>query len=173
MHFIDTKNSESEINNTENSKASDNDAYKKALKTSLNILARCDNTEKALKQKLFTRGYGDETIGEVIRYLKGKGYMNECRMMFHAVEYMANVKLYGKARILAELRRKGYSSCLISCLDYSSEELADIDFQANCIKLYIKKGGKSDQKTIDFLIRYGHSGDDIRNAVKYAKELTV
>lgn len=170
MHFIESKNNET---TNEKININEDDAYKKALKTSLNILARCDNTEKALKQKLFSRGYDNDTVCKVIEYLTQKGYINECRMMLHAVEYMANVKLYGKARILAELHRKGYSSSLIGSLNYSCDELADIDFKANCIKLYIKKGGRSDQKTIDFLLRYGHSKDDIRNAVKYASELTV
>lgn len=166
MHFIKTENDELDIQD-------ENEAYKKALKTSLNILARSDNTEKALRQKLLARGYSDSIISKVIEYLEGKGYINESRMMLHAVEYMANVKLYGKARISVELRRKGYSSDIIGQLDYSCDELSDIDFKANCIKLYIKKGGRSDQKTLDFLLRYGHSRDDIRNAVKYASELTV
>ena len=151
---------------------SEEELYSEALRTSMGILQRRDNTEKMLREKLLLRGFEKDTIDRVMDYLYQKGYLNERRMLINAVGYMANSKLFGKSKILCELRAKGFSSAVISELDFSDPELEEIDFRANCIKLFIKRGGRRDTKTVNTLLRYGHSIDDIHAAIRYVESLT-
>ncbi len=135
-----------------------------ALKTAMNIVAYKDNTERTLRRKLAERGYSPETVGEVVQYMKGKGYLDDGRMLIRTARSLALTKLYGKLRIRSELALKGFDRGQIASLNWESEELCDIDFPALCLKLLEKRGGEHDEKTYAFLRRYGHSPSDIRAA---------
>ncbi len=139
-------------------------AYGKALKTAMNIIGYKDNSEKTLGDKLSERGYSDETVAEVVRFMKSKGYVDDTRMIMRTARRLATVKLYGKQRIKAELYQKKFNKEALSALDWENEELCDIDFAEICLKLLKKRGGVKDEKTYAFLKRYGHSSSDIRAA---------
>lgn len=145
-------------------------AYRAALKTSLNILGYRDNTEAQVREKLSERGYTEETVNAVIEWLIAKRYLDDERMLLSAVRRLAEGRLYGKARIRQELRRKQFSPEAIASLDWDGEELAVIDFQAICLRLLQKRGGVRDEKTYAFLLRYGHSPADIRAAYRLLAE---
>ena len=146
------------------------EAYRAALKTSLNILGYRDNTEAQVREKLLERGYTEETVNAVIAWLLAKRYLDDERMMLAAVRQLSLGKLYGKARIRQELRRKHFSSEAIEALDWESEELSAIDFTEICLRLLKKRGGMRDEKTYAFLVRYGHQGSDIRAAYRLLAE---
>ena len=148
------------------------EAYGKALKTAYHIVGFKDNTVAEMRDKLSSRGYGEETVEAVIEHLSAKGYLDDERMLLRAVRQMAEGKLYGKARIRQELRRKSYDPSLLASLDFEREELCDIDFAAVCYRLLQKRGGVKDQKTYAFLVRYGHSTADIRAAYRRFAEET-
>lgn len=148
--------------------SSPEDAYKKALRVALNVIAYRDNTEKQLRGKLAERGFDSKTVEDVVCFVKEKGYIDEDRMLLRAVHYLAGTKLYGKQRIKTELLQKQYAPHTLTGLDFSREELSDIDFTAICEKLFRKQGGVQDERTYNFLRRYGHSSSDIRAAFKNA-----
>lgn len=150
------------------------EAYRKALKTAMNIVGYKDNTEFTLREKLSERGYSAETVDNVTEFMKSKGYVDDSRMLIRTARSLANGKLYGKARIKNELAQKHFDREVLSSLDWDSEELADIDFAEVCLKLLKKRGGTRDEKTYAFLRRYGHSPADIRAAYEaYQAEITA
>lgn len=146
------------------------DRTREAIKTSLNILGYKNNTEKQLRMKLAQREFTKNETDSAVEYLKSKGYLDETRMIESEIRFLANSKLYGKQRIFMELKMKGFPSGLISEVDFDDEKFDDIDFDANCRKLFLKRGGTPDDKTLAFLRRYGYSGPEIRRAVSQSEE---
>lgn len=145
-------------------------AFEKALRTAFNILGYKDNTRKQLISKLEERGYGAETVESVVEYMTEKGYLNDNRMMISLVRSMAEKKLYGKRRIVQELRLKKFEDDDISSLDFEDTELSDIDFTEICFRLLKKRGGERDQKTYAFLLRHGHTPSDIKSAYRMMQQ---
>ena len=133
------------------------EAYRKALKTAMNIVGYKDNTEFTLREKLSERGYSGETVDAVAEFMKSKGYVDDSRMLVRTARSLALGKLYGKARIKNELAMKHFDREVLAALDWGCEELADIDFTEICGKLLEKRGGVRDEKTYAFLRRYGHT----------------
>ncbi len=142
------------------------EAYRKALKTALNIIGYKDNTEGQLRDKLTERGYASETVEDVVAWMVAKSYVNEERMLYRAARLLAEGKGYGKMRIRQELQRKQFKPEILNALCWDHEELADIDFADICLRLIRKRGGVHDEKNYAFLRRYGHSTSDIREAYR-------
>jgi regulatory protein len=142
------------------------EAFAKALRTAFNILGYKDNTEYQLKEKLNERGYNEQTVDAVCSYMIEKGFMNDERMLYRLVRSLADSRLYGRARIMQEIRRRRFSSDVLDRFSFDNEELEDVDFVSNCLKLIKKKGGMRDERTYAALVRYGHSPSDIREAYK-------
>ncbi len=139
-------------------------AYSAALKTAMNIVSYKDNTERTLYRKLSERGYQADTVEAVVEFMRSKGYVDDGRMLLHTARNLALVKLYGKARIRNELSLKGFDRETLDSLDWSGEELCDIDFTEICLKLLKKRGGERNEKNYAYLRRYGHTSSDIKAA---------
>ena len=136
------------------------EAYTAALKTALNIVGFKDNTEEQIRDKLTERGYRPETVGEVLSFLVGKGYVDETRMLERTVHLLAEGRGYGRRRIREELKRMKFRREVLEAFD----GWEDIDFVSICRKLIGKRGGARDDKTYAFLLRRGHRPEDIKNA---------
>ena len=130
----------------------------------LRIIGYKDNTESTLRRKLRERGFEKDAVDDAVEYLKKYGYLDENRMMIAKVRSLVKNKLYGKARISAELRRLGFSAETVSAIDYDSDELCDIDFEENCRELLSKLGGELDRKTVSHMLRYGYSMSEVKRA---------
>ena len=114
-----------------------NDGVSEVMNAASNILVFADNTEKSLREKLSRKGFAPELIDKAVEKLKDAGLVNDARMMQSYTEYLANKKLYGKARIKLELQKKGFERDLIN--DSFDECTEDIDFKENCVKMVRKK----------------------------------
>lgn len=146
------------------------EAYRAALKTAFNIIGYKDNTVAQVRGKLLERGYAEATVSDVIEFLTAKRYLDDERMLLRTVRMLAEKKLYGKARIRRELQRKQFDPEVLVSLDFDDGELSEIDFAEICLHLIKKRGGMKDEKTYAFLLRYGHSGSDIRMAYRRLAE---
>ena len=146
------------------------EAYQAALKTAMAIVGYRDNTEAQLRDKLTERGYPAETVEAVVSRMIAKGYVDDERMMIRPARLLAERKGYGKRRIRQELALKKFRPETLAALDWSCEELADLDFAAICVGLIEKRGGTRDEKTYAFLLRRGHSPSDIRDAYRRIAE---
>ncbi len=130
-----------------------------ARKTALNILSYSDNTETRLREKLSAKGFSAESADDAVEYVMSRGWLDEQKQAEAALRYLAEVKLFGRRRILQELRKRGFRREVIDGCDFGS-----FDFPANCRRLWEKRGNTDDERTVAYLIRAGFSGDDIRAA---------
>ncbi|MBR5515939.1 MAG: regulatory protein RecX [Clostridia bacterium] len=138
----------------------------KAARSALNILGYADNTEKKLREKLTRKGFNEDERDFAVGYAKKMGYLNEKRHLEMAVYSLANTKLYGKKRIVQDLYVKGFKKSDIAQADFS-----EIDFPKNCAKRIrqTKKNYSDVNKLYIALLRYGFSGDEIKEAFKIYK----
>ena len=136
----------------------------KALKSALNILAYAECTESALRQKLLDKGNSPESVQFATDYVIKHRYLDEKRYLFRLVEYAGNVSLYGRRRILMQLRYKGFSKDVIdACFD---EAMAHVTEDENCRKALSRMRGKSEKQALDALVRRGFSYDTAKRALR-------
>ncbi len=131
----------------------------RALRSAMNILAYADNTERRLRRKLTEKGFTPEAVEYAASYVIEKGYLDEYRMIDSAVRSLVKFKMYGKARVIAELHQKGFKREVIDSFDFG-----EIDFYDACRRMFEKRGGVGDEKTRAYLLRHGHSSSDIKRA---------
>lgn len=153
-------------NQEENAKSDgDNPEYTRAVRTACNILSYCDNTERRLRDKLSNKGYSHGAADFAVEYVKAKGWLDETRMAEAAVHSLTQSRLYGKRRVLLELRKRGFTSEVIDEIDFS-----ELDFAEICARLLDKQHGGDDDKTRAALMRYGHTLGDINRAIREKEE---
>ncbi len=146
-----------------------------AAKKGLDILAYGDNTERGLVIKLRERGFDKYIAEDAALYLAENGYIDEKSYLARTVTRLADVKLYGKSRIKAELMKKGFSREVLS--ENLEEFLAEVDFEENLYKLISKKcdiDSLSDMKYRESLYaamyRYGYSPGETKSAIVRLKD---
>lgn len=153
------------------------DSERACISSALNILAFANNTERKLREKLSRKGYSPEDVDVALDYVKGKGYINDSIQVQNTAQMLATVKLYGKKRIAVELVKKGFRREDIAAVDYDELE---IDFVAGCAalicrvcKLYDdeeKQAFELTDKVIGYLIRYGYTVSEIKEAARLLHE---
>ena len=128
-----------------------------------------DNTEKNLRDKLTRKGFNEEAIDAAVNKMKEAGLINDARLMQSVSEYLADKKLYGRARIKLELQKKGFDKQLIG--ENFNECVSDVDFKENCLKLMQKKrlvdkikDSKTARAVTAALARYGYGYAEIKYA---------
>ncbi len=140
------------------------ECYLKAL----NILSFGDNNMFSLKVKLMRRGFSPQVADETVRLVSEKGYVREENVAAAEVKKCIS-KLWGKNRIVAQLRSKGFDSVSI---EKAMLLVENTDFAENCYTLAAKKFGsvpeelKERQKMAASLARYGYSPDEIKSAMR-------
>ncbi len=150
---------------------SSDSSVNKVMASASNILVFADNTEKNLRTKLERKGFDESSIDAAVQKLKDAGLINDARLMRSYTEYLADKKLYGKARIKLELRKKGFDGQLIG--QDLDECVSDVDFEENCVKLIKKKrlidkirDSKTAKAVTAALARYGYGYAEIKYAYK-------
>ena len=140
----------------------------KALKSALNILAYAECTESALRQKLLAKDYSPESVEFATDYVLKHRYLDEKRYLFRLVEHTGNVSLYGRRRILMQLRYKGFAKEIIDL--YFDEAMEHVTEEENCKKMLFRLRNRSDRQKIDVLVRRGFSFDVVKAAMRAALE---
>ena len=145
------------------------DSVKEVMAAASNILVFADNTEKNLRDKLTRKGFNEEAIDAAVNKMKEAGLINDARLMQSVSEYLADKKLYGKARIKLELQKKGFDKQLIG--ENFNDCVSDVDFKENCLKLVHKKkladkikDSKTARAVTAALARYGYGYAEIKYA---------
>lgn len=138
-----------------------------AIKKGIGLLSFSQNTKKALKTKLTSRGFTKEISSDAVDYLESVGYIDEYSQAETLVCDLAEKKLFGISRIRNELYKKGF------CREAIEKALdCGIDFDAVCAERIEKTIGTdaflerdSRGKAIAALSRYGFSIDNIKEAL--------
>ena len=145
-----------------------------AVKQGLSILSYGMCSENALIRKLISRGNSREIAEMATEELKQNGYIDQDEDAAREAERGA-IKLWGKIRITASLREKGYSDDSIRyALTYL--RASGVDYIENCATLIRRRWGEmpSDhaerRKMVATVMRYGYTTDEIRAACKYVKK---
>ena len=145
-----------------------------AVRQGLSILSYGIGSENALIRKLISRGNSREIAEIATEELKENGYIDQDEDAAREAERGA-VKLWGKIRITASLREKGYSDDSIRyALTYL--RASGVDYIENCATLIRRRWGEipSDpaerRKMVAAVMRYGYTTDEIRAACKTIKK---
>jgi SOS response regulatory protein OraA/RecX len=141
-----------------------------AVKQGLSILSYGICSENALIRKLISRGNSREIAEIATEELKQNGYIDQDSDAAREAERGA-IKLWGKLRITASLREKGYSDDSIRyALTYL--RASGVDYVENCADLIRRRWGDipSDpaerKKMVAAVMRYGYTTDEIRAACR-------
>ena len=140
-------------------------AYKRALY----LLSFGSSSRRALHRKLVSKGHAPEFSRMALDRLVDNRLLCENDAALRETEKCLE-KLWGESRIRAHLCKKGYSEEAIASTFFALED-ADVDFDANCVKLLEKKYSpvptdkKELQKLIAALMRYGYSLSQIKQAI--------
>ena len=94
--------------------------YMKAKNKALNILAKADQSEKKIREKL-SSDFEDDTIDMVIEFLKKNNFINDDLLAQKIVNTNVNLNRCGKNRIKQNLHNKGIDKQSID------EAISDID----------------------------------------------
>lgn len=152
----------------ETREASVPEAYQAAVKSALNILTYADNTERRLREKL-SRRYSPEEVEYAVQYVVTHGFLNEDRQIEEAIRRLACKKLYGRARIAAELFRLGFPREAIDLA--AGRGLLDApDYVAGCKTLIARRGGSREPRDIAYLQRAGYRFSEIKEAYRQYEE---
>ncbi len=136
------------------------------------LLSYGANSVQMLAHKLVRHGFEREVAVAAARLLTEKGLLNESEDVRREIERCVR-KLWGRQRITAHLRGRGYGAELISEADALYGE---IDFSEQCRRLIVKHFGTvpadkdAQRKMVGFLSRYGYSFEEIRQAIKRLRE---
>ena len=125
------------------------DAYKKAL----GILALSDHSTKMLKEKLRKSGYEQQDVDSAVERLVKEGYVNDKRLFFSYVSYLAEKKHFGAMRINISVREKFYKETVE---EYLNEALSEQDFAGNAMEYAEKHKAKGKDYMIRRLKYLGH-----------------
>ena len=141
-----------------------------ALKQGMSMLSFGGCSEKALLRKLIAKGNTSEAAEEAVAELVRLGYMDPFSDAQREAE-RGVVKLWGRLRITASLREKGYSDESVRA---ALAHLRDsgVDYPENCALLIRRRWGEvpSDpddrRKMVAALMHYGYTTDEIRAACR-------
>ncbi len=142
---------------------------RRAREKALILLSYSDYTEKRMREKLTASGFSQTVVDEVMIYLTERRYINEPVFLRSFCEYCVTKKLYGKRKLLAEIKEKGFDR---TCVEDELESiLLDFDFVEIC-KKQIEKAKRVDlgdkvsrEKLIASLTRKGFSLSEIKAAL--------
>ena len=113
---------------------------REALRCALRLLGYSDKSERGLCDELMRRGFSNEIAREAIEECVRLGYLNETRALLNTVRDLANRKLRGARRIIAELVQKGYRADAVRDAIATLRERGEIDFEESFRALLVKKG---------------------------------
>ena len=142
-----------------------------AIEAGLRALGAVGASRRHLTEKLRMRGYSHEVAATAVEILAEKGYLKEEEGALREVE-KGIAKLWGDRRILADLQAKGYAA---GAIKYAAARLHGEDGAARCAQLMRKRridipaDEAAARKAVASLMRYGYTVQEIKAALKIAK----
>lgn len=143
-----------------------------AMRCGENLLAYGANSAQALSRKIMRHGFSREEALSAVAQLQEIGLIDERGDLRREVEKCLR-KLWGAGKIRAHLWSKGFCR---EALEELPQILENVDFTENCARLIQKHYGGVPQESAEMrrmtagLYRYGYSSEEIRRALRLAKE---
>lgn len=135
----------------------------------LKIVEFKDRTEKEVREKLTQKGYDEIVIEDEIEFLKSYGFINDSRYALRFTNDAINLKKWGKARIKAELLKKGVEREIVeNAIEDAFCEVDDDRLFSEMQKRFKNSDfGNIKERTriFNFYMRRGFSPDEIKGAM--------
>lgn len=139
-------------------------ADKTATGYAMTLVSSQAMTERALRDKLARREYGEEETEEAVAYVKRFGYVNDKRLAEAMIEKLA-ARHYGRFKICRYLASKGIDGDIIESLDFS-----EIDFPRYCASLIRKYPTERRDAMLRAVKNAGYSLTDFKAAMRLISE---
>lgn len=123
---------------------------------------------KALKQKLYQKGFSKNVCNEAIAIVEKDGYVKEGDIAVRRAQIFIS-KLWGRLRIIAKLKEEGFSD---GAIREAEDFISNVEFEKNCSIAIKKQFGEIPADTRDrekmyaYLSRQGYVSADIHKAVR-------
>lgn len=140
----------------------------RAYRSACASFAYAPSSLRALKRKLYSKGFSRDACDGAIAMLESDGFVREDEIAARKAQICAG-KLWGRSKILSKLREDGFSDVAI---EEANAALEEYDFDANCCTVIRKKYGSipDDRREIErmyaCLSRQGYSSAEIHKAVR-------
>lgn len=129
--------------------------FPKALKTAIEMLGKKDYSKNQIKNKLYKKGFNDDIIDEILRFLQDKKYLDDRRYAKNYIREKFHTKGLGRLKIFQDLIESGINEELIN------QEISVIDDIAEKTKIieYLNNRNTeiSNQKVFNYFYRKGFS----------------
>lgn len=152
-------------------KVAKEDSYIKCKEAALRIVEKTYKTQKEIKDKLFLKGYDENTIDRTIEFLEEYNFIDDKN--YTRMYVSDKIKKQGANKIKYELTKKGVSEELIkdqiSNIDKDSEKEVAYLLAEKKYSILKKREGdkyKLSQKLYRFLISKGYEYDIVSEIVK-------
>lgn len=127
-------------------------------------------SERRLRSKLKTAGFGEGAIDRCIELLVKKGYIDDLALCRETAEALRRSKLYGASRLRKELYAKGFDGdCIDAVLEDGEWDGDDVSAITELLEKKFPHLTPDDRdgraKAVAYLYRMGYKYDDINNAV--------
>jgi regulatory protein len=131
-----------------------------AMSRALNFLGYRARSEGEVRDRLRRYGYGEETVGGVIRRLKELGYLDDAE--FARLAAREKARKYGPRRVSVELRRSGVDAEIAR--EAVEEEFAgrsELEAAFSAASRRYNRGGSDAEarRVYGFLMRRGYSAE--------------
>ena len=143
-----------------------------AFKRGLRILQYTSLSKRALAQRLVEKGVSKQDAAGAVERLEYYRYFNERKNAMRLVQLSLN-KGWGRARIMADLRQKGYDA---STCRYAEILLRHANFERRAARVILKRFGgvpedeRGKQKLQRTLLTLGYSYSEINSALTFLEE---
>lgn len=145
-----------------------------ALGAALRYMAVRDRTRQEVKCYLRKKGFSEQAAREALKRLEGWGYLDDRRVALNWARTKKQVALWGQARVVAGLKRRGLEQETIQdLLCVLDQELPDADVALRAARKYIrthpKAGSALSRRLAAYLLRRGFAPETIIRLI--SKEL--
>lgn len=131
-----------------------------AMARALNFLGYRARSEKEVRDRLRRYGYGDGTVGGVIRRLRELGYLDDAE--FARLAAREKARKYGPRRVSVELRRSGVDAEIAQVAveeEFAGRSEIEAAFSA-ASRRYNRGGSDAEARRVyGFLMRRGYSAE--------------
>ena len=142
----------------------------RACRYALRLLDYRERSKQEIRDRMKKKGYGDDLIEEVLRYLEAHNFVNERRFAQIWGEHCIR-KGYGRRRTYIELREKGLETDLID--EVLNELYSEVDETGMALSLikrrrFLLRGSRESRirRTYEFLRRRGFSPEVIHEVMR-------
>ena len=145
--------------------------FRRAFKKGVSLIERRAHGKKELERKLL-KDFKKDAVEYALKELENAYLLNDKAFAEDLAEALYRSKPYGARRIRAELYKRGLSADVIDFAMKKTEQNEIERIKALIKNRYINSLTSKEQvrKTVDKLLRFGYSYQDIKNALRKISE---